>query len=143
MVQPPAGNDAIDEAEGEPTPGAPHGPEGAAARQLPEPVALCWLFPVSTLPPHLLTRRSVIGRADDCDVSLVGRAVSRHHAEIERGATATLLKDLRSTNGVYLNGVSVTESPVVPGDVLRVGNWVGFLTARTDGHPGPLRALGP
>jgi hypothetical protein len=148
MIQPPTGNDAIEEALGHPILNAR---EGAPPRALGEPgalgarLALCWLFPMSSGPPHLLRPRSVIGRADDCDVCLVGRAVSRHHAQIEHSDAGTVLTDLRSTNGVFLNGVGVTDSPVAAGDLLRVGNWVGCFTAGETGsqNPGQVREVGP
>lgn len=143
MLQPPARNNAIDEADGDHTSASSRAPSEHAAH--PDHLALCWLFPPSSLPPHLLMSCHVIGRADDCDVCLVGRAVSRHHAEIARKEAATRLKDLRSTNGVFLNGVGVTDSPVAAGDVIRVGNWVGYFAADQPGtqHPGQIRELGP
>jgi len=106
--------------------------------------ALCWVFPVSSLPPQPLASRCVIGRAEDCDVRLEGRAVSRHHAEIRHDSGTLLLSDLHSTNGVFLNGLGVTQAPVVEGDVLRVGNWVGYLAARTPSgqNPGSVTELG-
>lgn len=132
MVQPPAGKSTIDEALSE---RAPH----------PERLALSWLFPLGSARLHALTARCVIGRADDCDVRLVGRAVSRHHAEISRQAATLRLVDLRSTNGVFLNGISVTDSPVAAGDLLRVGNWVGCFVPDQPGteQPGLIRELGP
>lgn len=106
--------------------------------------ALCWVFPASSLPPQPLTPRCVIGRAEDCDVRLVGRAVSRHHAEIRYDSEAMLLSDLHSMNGVFLNGVGVTEVAVREGDVLRLGNWVGYLAAHAASgqNPGSITELG-
>ncbi|HEY6723721.1 MAG TPA: FHA domain-containing protein, partial [Polyangiaceae bacterium] len=100
---------------------------------------------MSSAAPHVLSPRSVIGRADDCDVCLVGHAVSRHHAQVEHSVTKTLLTDLSSTNGVFLNGVGITESPVAAGDLLRIGNWVGcFTTGEAGAHnPGQMREVGP
>lgn len=148
MIQPPAGNDAIEEGEASPAatlsaPGAPRA--RIEQRAVDGDLALCWLFPLSSLPPHWLRPRCVIGRADDCDVCLVGRAVSRHHAQIEHSEAKTLLKDLRSTNGVFLNGVGVADSPVAAGDILRVGNWVGCFAAGEVAAqtPGQVRELGP
>ena len=119
MVQPPAGNHS-------------------------EPLALCWLFPLSSLPPRPLPPRSVIGRAVDCDVCLAGRAVSRHHAEVTHAAEGTRLSDLRSTNGVSLNGVGVSDSPVATGDLVRLGNWVGCFApmAASEPNPGEIGELG-
>lgn len=132
MIHPPARHDAPDETD----PGSARNPR--------ERLALCWLFPLSTQPPRALGTRSVIGRADDCDLCLVGRAVSRHHACIERSEAGTVLRDLDSTNGVFLNGSSIASSPVTAGDVLRIGNWVGYFTAAETAaeNPGHVRELG-
>ena len=55
----------------------------------------------------------VIGRGEDCDVVLMERQVSRHHAQIRRLDSAAsltyVLEDLGSRNGTYVNGREVIE----------------------------------
>lgn len=50
-----------------------------------------------------------IGTADDNDIILSDRAVSRHHAELRMTSEGILLRDLGSTNGTYVNQLRITE----------------------------------
>ncbi len=47
---------------------------------------------------------------------------SRFHAELRDVQGALVVVDLNSTNGVQVNGESVTECVLAPGDLLQVGN---------------------
>jgi pSer/pThr/pTyr-binding forkhead associated (FHA) protein len=51
----------------------------------------------------------VIGRGADCDIILPERAVSRHHARVERRYQGYFLIDLGSRNGTAVNGQEVTQ----------------------------------
>lgn len=63
----------------------------------------------------------VIGRDPSAGLSLPDPGVSSHHAMLEdRGGTWTLV-DLKSTNGVTVNGEKVTEADLKSGDKLRFG----------------------
>jgi diguanylate cyclase (GGDEF)-like protein len=68
-----------------------------------------------------------LGRAPDNGLCLPEPEVSRHHARLQVSADlqAVELRDLTSTNGVYVNGRRVAADPVPfrlqDGDVLRVG----------------------
>jgi DNA-binding winged helix-turn-helix (wHTH) protein len=48
-----------------------------------------------------------LGRAEDCDIVLPERQISRYHARIERDTTGFVLRDLGSKNGTFVNGESV------------------------------------
>ncbi len=50
-----------------------------------------------------------IGSAEDNDVILTDRTVSRHHAEIRLTSEGPLLRDLGSTNGTLVGSLRVTE----------------------------------
>jgi DNA-binding winged helix-turn-helix (wHTH) protein len=52
-----------------------------------------------------------LGRAEDCDVVLPERQISRYHARIERDATGYLLRDLGSRNGTAVNGEPIRGLP--------------------------------
>jgi ABC-type multidrug transport system ATPase subunit len=66
--------------------------------------------------------RIAIGRATENDIVLVHPLVSRYHALIERMGTRFRLKDLGSTNGVFVNGHRIqNESWLGDGDTIRVG----------------------
>jgi DNA-binding NtrC family response regulator len=87
-----------------------------------------WVFPTSRgLLTHLSDERIVLGRDDDCQVKLLGKESSRHHAEIRREGPLHILKDLGSRNGIFVNGERVQEAPISSGQVLRLGEWIGIV----------------
>jgi hypothetical protein len=74
--------------------------------------------------PHSPTNSpTTIGVHRDCTIRLVDRSrrVSRLHAELVRSQGMWLLRDLRSTNGVFLYGVRTTEVLLAPGDEIGIG----------------------
>lgn len=62
----------------------------------------------------------VIGRAE-ADVKLNDSEVSRRHAQIELKAPNILLRDLKSTNGTYVNEQRITVAPIENQTEFRVG----------------------
>lgn len=62
-----------------------------------------------------------IGRGPENDVVLADFSVSRNHALLQRRSGAWTLFDLQSTNGVRLNGKTVEEALLKPGDRIGVG----------------------
>jgi DNA-binding winged helix-turn-helix (wHTH) protein len=73
----------------------------------------------------------LIGRGEDCDIVLLDRQVSRHHARIKRTADGYVIEDLSSKNHTHLNGVRI-ESEIVlqDGDEIQVAlavklNFIG------------------
>jgi sigma-B regulation protein RsbU (phosphoserine phosphatase) len=70
-----------------------------------------------------LKPRTVIGRAEDCDIYFPDDRLSRHHAEIELRPEGCFLVDLDSTNGTYLNGERVeAERRLARGDRITAGD---------------------
>src|SRR5438270_5534807 len=63
-----------------------------------------------------------IGRTEGNDLVLNHPSVSRKHARFEPRADAWWIVDLKSTNGVKVNGALVTESRVVQGDKISIGS---------------------
>jgi pSer/pThr/pTyr-binding forkhead associated (FHA) protein len=63
----------------------------------------------------------IIGRAGDAAVRLDQPEISRRHCEVYPLNSALVVRDLKSTNGTYVNGVRVTETLLLPGDKLTVG----------------------
>lgn len=61
---------------------------------------------------------SVLGRSPECDIIIANTNVSKKHASIEKKGELIILKDLKSTNGCFINGVKVQESKVHVGDKL-------------------------
>ncbi len=80
----------------------------------------------------------LIGRLPDNHLALNHGSVSRRHARISVTNMGVVLEDLGSQNGSTINGKPVKgETPVRPGDVLRIGYvpvyYFGFI--RTDDPP--------
>jgi hypothetical protein len=68
-------------------------------------------------------RGAVIGRSRECDIVLDDAGVSRRHAELRPSAEGWTIEDLRSTNGVYLNGRRMRGPQALrPGDRIEVGS---------------------
>lgn len=62
-----------------------------------------------------------IGKAAENDLSLADETLSRFHFEIVRDAKGYLVRDLRSTNGTFLDGAEVKEAYLRPGAVIGAG----------------------
>jgi hypothetical protein len=70
---------------------------------------------------HVLGRRTTIGRTPDNELCIDSDSVSRHHAVALQTSHGTVIEDLNSTNGVYINGQRVARRPLAEGDVLTIG----------------------
>lgn len=70
---------------------------------------------------HMLGRRTTIGRGPDNDLRIDTKFISRHHAVIVVAPAQTLLEDLRSTNGIMVNGRRVTRAVLRDGDLVHIG----------------------
>lgn len=67
----------------------------------------------------------LIGRAEDCDLRLEGKTVSRYHAEIVYTGQAVIVRDLGSKNGTFVNAQRVFGPRVVTlHDQISVGSIV-------------------
>jgi hypothetical protein len=62
-----------------------------------------------------------IGRDVSCEILLNNDQVSRKHAELLRITDGYLLRDLGSTNGVFINGQRIQEKFLNPGDIITIG----------------------
>ena len=75
--------------------------------------------------PDLILNKPVLllGRHEECDVQLHSSKVSRRHCIIAFLDDRVLIRDLGSTNGVRINGETVTEAPIKDGDEVAIGNF--------------------
>jgi adenylate cyclase len=71
-------------------------------------------FPITS--PH-----TVIGRKQESGLRIPTRDVSRQHCEVVLDKVGPIVRDLGSSNGTYVNGKRVAESPLAPGDTLSIG----------------------
>jgi pSer/pThr/pTyr-binding forkhead associated (FHA) protein len=84
---------------------------------------------------HLDGRDSLtFGRSPEADISIPNTKVSRLHAEIKPWDGEYVMKDLKSRNGTFVNGVRVEVTVLRPGDVIRLGD-IDFLCGK-EGHKG-------
>jgi DNA-binding NtrC family response regulator len=83
-----------------------------------------------------------IGTAESCDVCLRDDTVSRQHAELSVRGLTYVLRDLGSTNGTRINGVSIDTAYLEPGAHIAVGetelrfdsesSWVAVRLSSSD-----------
>jgi hypothetical protein len=95
-----------------------------------------------------LSKRTRIGRAPGCELQIESTSVSRHHALVLVGPRDSIIEDLNSTNGVFVNGRKVTRQLLSDGDAVTIGETQFRYSARpavrpTDSHPGDSRILEP
>jgi pSer/pThr/pTyr-binding forkhead associated (FHA) protein len=92
--------------------------------RMADPANAMLFFP--TLPPVQLRPQSscVIGRSRSCNLRLPSADASRRHAEILAGRDGYVVRDLRSTNGTFVNGERIQERTLRPGDRIEIGGDV-------------------
>lgn len=64
-----------------------------------------------------------IGRSPSNDLVLSAAKVSRQHAAINKYNNQFIIIDLKSSNGVYVNGKKVEEHPLEDGDEVSIGGY--------------------
>ena len=69
----------------------------------------------------LRTGRIIIGRTADNDLQVDSRFVSRHHCQIITGVEGSVIEDLNSTNGIFVQGRRVRRHNLTDGDVVVIG----------------------
>lgn len=75
-----------------------------------------------------------LGRSKTNTIALVDRSVSRHHCVVRQEEGRFHLLDLQSINGTYVNGKSIQEHWLEPGDEIRAGQSI-FLFSVESEHP--------
>jgi predicted component of type VI protein secretion system len=76
-----------------------------------------------------LGARTVIGRADDCDLRLQQDGVAARHAAISQAADGLILSRLDPAGEVLLNGQPVERASLSSGDEIRIANCRFVLQA--------------
>jgi diguanylate cyclase (GGDEF)-like protein len=67
----------------------------------------------------------VIGRQPDVEIPIADAMISRKHAELlAQPDDQTLIRDLGSTNGIYVNETRVIQTVLKDGDLVRIGSTV-------------------
>ena len=86
--------------------------------------------------------RTVIGRADHCDLALPSEEISRVHCYVEQRETGWWLVD-RSRHGTRVNGESVDRHLLTDGDRIQLGEYTATLIMVPSGVPASPTATTP
>ena len=78
-----------------------------------------------------------IGRSPEADFRIPTPDVSRRHCELVIEGNKLIVHDVGSSNGTYVNGKSIEEATLKPGDRLTVGPVT--FTVQIDGKPEEIR----
>jgi len=70
----------------------------------------------------VLGERNVIGRAEECEIVLSDRSISRKHALLARAAEGWFVQDLGSTNGLAHGGKRLERLALADGDEFKLGD---------------------
>jgi EAL domain-containing protein (putative c-di-GMP-specific phosphodiesterase class I) len=91
-----------------------------------------WSVPITRLPFR-------IGRRPGLELTLHSQAVSTEHAEIYEGAGSLRLRDLRSTNGTFVNRKRISDMSIEDGDILHFAEFE-FRLARQGRRTAAIQA---
>jgi transcriptional regulator with GAF, ATPase, and Fis domain len=82
--------------------------------------------------------RILLGTSEVCDLRLTDPTVSRRHAAFEVAGRRYRLTDLQSTNGTFVDGVSIVEAFVRGGEIVRCGSTAMRLEVDEAVEPPPF-----
>jgi len=71
-------------------------------------------------PIPMLKKVLLVGRRESCDIVLRFSNVSAHHVQLSVNGGYWYARDMKSRNGIKVNGIRVTEKRIDPGDVLSI-----------------------
>jgi DNA-binding CsgD family transcriptional regulator len=85
-----------------------------------------WTIPIDESP-------FLVGRTDDCSLKLQAEFISRKHAEIVRRGSDLFLRDLKSTNGTFINNRRIKEEEKLRSeDIIHFGNIMFRVIKNTE-----------
>lgn len=83
---------------------------------------------------QLTSARTVLGRGSEADIVVDDPGVSRQHAEIQVSGGAATIRDLGSTNGMFVNGERTDAARLVDGSTITMGRTrITFSSPDRDG----------
>jgi len=65
-------------------------------------------------------QQMVIGRQQDCEISIPSEEISRRHASVKPTPDGLMVEDMGSSNGTFINGKRVQSGLLKPGEELRL-----------------------
>jgi general secretion pathway protein A len=109
---------------------------GAAAKKPPQVIGRIVVSTdqgdVAEIPLHV--GRMVVGRTADNDLQIDSRFVSRHHCQVVSTSDLSVIEDLNSTNGIFLNQKKVRRHVLIDGDIIELGTHrLRYVEERTGG----------
>ncbi len=90
-------------------------------------------------PIPLLKKQLLVGRRESCDIVLRFANVSAHHCQLFVNGGYWYVRDMKSRNGVKVNGIGVQEKRIDPSDALSIAKHKYKLAY----SPADLGAVGP
>jgi len=66
----------------------------------------------------------IVGRSPEVDLTLEDLDISRQHLEVRRAKQSFTVLDLKSKNGLFINGIQTQSHTLQHGDKVRIGNTV-------------------
>lgn len=85
---------------------------------------------------------TLVGRHEECDITLESRKISRKHCLIAVLPGQLIVRDLGSTNGILVNGKKVLETRLLPGDELEMGGATFRFELGRDESGDPVESVG-
>lgn len=77
----------------------------------------------------LLAGTTTVGRDPSCEISADDGLLSRRHAEFVVSGDRVVLRDLKSRNGIRVNGIGVKEATLHPNDEIQIAGFtIRYLT---------------
>jgi hypothetical protein len=90
----------------------------------PDPLSRFPLLEIDGQRYNLTGATTVIGRGTEADIVVDDNGVSRRHISLEVTPDGTILSDLGSTNGTFVEEQRITEVTLVDGNAIRIGRTV-------------------
>jgi transcriptional regulator with GAF, ATPase, and Fis domain len=87
----------------------------------PQTTIEAYLVPTKEGPAQLIDGVLVIGRSSDVDYELNDPHVSSRHCQIEKRPHGYYIRDLKSRNGVHVNGIRIVEGQLLNGARIVIG----------------------
>lgn len=98
-------------------------PDLMASAKIPMPVLSIIKGPQTGSSFELDGAMTTIGRDPANSIFLNDMTVSRSHAKILRNAAGTLIEDLGSLNGTWVDGAIVNSAPLHDGSTVQIGTF--------------------
>lgn len=90
---------------------------------------------LDVLTHELIGDAVTVGRAPSNDIVIDHPTVSAQHARLTKSPSGYRIKDLESTNGTQINGVSISDAQLKNGAEIRFGYITGFFRDAAASNP--------